>query len=231
MAGERNGRQGYYARKLSGERLRRCYEVAPPRARAYLEAEIAFIDQSAPPEGRILELGCGYGRVLRPLAAPGRALFGIDTSIESLALGRTFLRGAGGARLACMDAARLGFPGGVFDLVVCAQNGISAFHVDQTALVEEAARVTRPGGRALFSSYSDRFWEGRIEWFRAQAAHGLVGEIDEEATGDGVIVCRDGLRLGTVGPSAFRALAASLGLRARIEEVARSSLFCIIAVG
>jgi len=129
-----------------------------------------------------------------------------------------------------MDAAGLGFLDRTFDLTVSAQNGIAAFHVDRRALVREAVRVTRPGGRVLFSSYAERFWEGRLEWFRAQAARGLVGAIDEEATRNGVIACKDGLRLETVGADAFRDLVSPLGLPVRIEEVASSSLFCIISV-
>ena len=49
-----------------------------------------------------------------------------------------------------------------------------------------------PGGRALFSSYSPKFWEHRLSWFREQADKGLLGAIDEEKTRDGLIVCRDG---------------------------------------
>ena len=52
-----------------------------------------------------------------------------------------------------MDAAALGFRDRVFDVVVCIQNGISAFKVDRRALIAEAIRVTRPGGSVLFSSY------------------------------------------------------------------------------
>ena len=32
----------YYSDRLNAERLRRCYEVAPPRVQRYLEAEIGF---------------------------------------------------------------------------------------------------------------------------------------------------------------------------------------------
>ena len=83
-------------------------------------------------------------------------------------------------------------PGGVFDLTICIQNGISAFRVDKQRLLAEAVRVTKSGGTVFFSSYSSRFWAARLEWFEIQAAHGLVGEIDYRATGDGVIICKDG---------------------------------------
>ena len=46
-----------------------------------------------------------------------------------------------------------------------------------------AVDVTRPGGRVLFSSYAEAFWDHRLAWFRLQAREGLLGEIDEAATG------------------------------------------------
>ena len=222
---------GYYARKLSGERLRQCYEIASPRVRRYLEAEIDFVLGMVGPRSQILELGCGYGRVLRALAGKAGRAVGVDTAYESLLLAREVLAGAGRWYLAWMDAAELGLPDGAFDLVACVQNGIEAFRVDQKALIREAVRVTRPGGRVLFSTYSQRFWDARLEWFRAQAAASLVGAIDEEATGNGVIVCKDGFRSGTVSPEAFLSLTADLGMAVTVTEVEASSLFCEIRVG
>jgi 2-polyprenyl-6-hydroxyphenyl methylase/3-demethylubiquinone-9 3-methyltransferase len=129
-----------------------------------------------------------------------------------------------------MDAAAPAFRDDTFDAVVCIQNGICAFGVDRTRLVREAVRVTRPGGRVLFSSYSDRFWPHRLEWFRRQAEWRLIGEIDEEATGDGVIVCRDGLRLERMRPEDFRAICKTIGIDPLITEVDGSSLFCELTV-
>jgi 2-polyprenyl-6-hydroxyphenyl methylase/3-demethylubiquinone-9 3-methyltransferase len=178
----------------------------------------------------VLELGCGYGRVLRGLARSAVALTGVDTSVPSLALAKADLSDLRAVHLLAMDAARLGFQGMTFDLTLCIQNGISAFGVDRVQLLREAIRVTRPGGRVLFSSYAAGFWEERLGWFRLQALHGLIGEIDEAATGNGVIVCKDGFRASTVGPDEFALLARSLDVEARIEEVGGSSLFCEIIV-
>ncbi len=83
----------------------------------------------------------------------------------------------------------------------------------------------------LFSSYSDRFWKARLEWFELQAEHGLIGEIDWELTRDGLIVCKDGFEAATVGPAEFRILASCLaGVQPVIEEVDDSSIFCEIRV-
>jgi len=35
--------EGYYTQKLSGKHLQLCYEIAPPRVKRYLEAEIEFV--------------------------------------------------------------------------------------------------------------------------------------------------------------------------------------------
>lgn len=221
---------GYYSERLSAERLRRCYEIAPPRVRQYLDAEIRYVADRVQPSNAVLELGCGYGRVLKELASGGRMLVGIDTSYASLQLARDYLRERSDCRLVLMDAAALGFRDRVFDVVVCIQNGISAFKVDRRALVAESIRVTRPGGRVLLSSYSDKFWDDRLEWFRLQAEHGLLGEIDWEATGDGVIVCRDGFKATTIRRDDFVSLMSTFDIQWRIREVDESSLFCEIAV-
>ena len=216
---------GYYDEKLAAERLKKCYAIAPPAARVYLEAEIIFVLSRIGRGERVLELGCGYGRVLARLANGRREIFGIDTSLASVCLAREELRGARHVRLAVMNALRLGFPPGAFDRVICIQNGISAFHVDPEPLLREALRVTRPGGSALFSSYAERFWEARLAWFEAQAAHGLLGEIDREATGGGVIVCKDGFRATTFRPRDFERLGRAAGVAPCIAEMDGSSIF------
>ena len=221
---------GYYDDKLAAERLLKCYEIAPPATQAYLEGEIRFVLSRIRPGERVLELGCGYGRVLARLHPHAGSVIGVDTSRASLALARRQLAHAENCHLAAMNALSLAFPDHAFDRVMCIQNGISAFHVDPECLLREAVRVTRPGGSALFSSYADSFWEDRLEWFEAQAAHGLLGEIDRQATRDGVIVCKDGFRATTYRRDDFVSLARAIHIEPVITEVAGSSLFCEVVV-
>lgn len=168
--------------------------------------------------------------MLKELAPACGSLVGIDTSMATLRMARSYLAGAANVGLTAMDAVRPAFPRGSFDLVFCIQNGVSAFHVDRRALFESAAGVARRGGRVLFSSYAAEFWEDRLAWFRIQAAHGLVGELDERATGNGVIVCRDGFAATTASPAEMRALARGLGSDAAVETVGGSSVFCEITL-
>jgi 2-polyprenyl-6-hydroxyphenyl methylase/3-demethylubiquinone-9 3-methyltransferase len=245
-----DGGAGYYSRNLSAERLQLCYEVASPAVRRYLEAEIEHLEARLPTGARVLELGCGYGRVLERLVQGGARpalLVGIDLSLSSLLWGcacgpgrRTGSlseRSRGGRAaaekdhlLATMDAVRLGLADNSFDVVACLQNGISAFRVDHLSLLVEAMRVTRPGGKVLLSTYAEAFWEHRLEWFRVQAAHGLVGEIDEDATFPGTIVCRDGFRATTPGPADLLEIASRARACATVTEVAGSSVFLEVDV-
>ena len=216
----------YYTARLFAARLRACYEVAPPRVKAYLAAEIEFVLQRTSSRMAVLELGCGYGRVLRRLLPRVQKLVGIDTSVSSLRMAAESVGPKESLHLVAMDAAHMGFADHTFDLTICIQNGISAFGVDQGQLLAEAVRVTRSGGVVLFSSYADAFWEERLRWFEIQAEHELVGEIDYQATGNGVIVCKDGFRATTVTPARFRSLAATLGFAPNILEVDGSSVWC-----
>lgn len=127
-----------------------------------------------------------------------------------------------------MDAVHVGFPDHIFDLTICIQNGICAFGVDQPQLFREALRVTRSGGLVLFSSYTAQFWPHRLQWFETQSAHHLIGEIDHQAAGNGVIVCNDGFRATTADRTTFQRIGAGLGVTPRITEVDGSSLFCEI---
>jgi len=222
--------RGYYVGKLSGERLRRCYDIASERVKRYLEAEVDFVLSRLERNHAVLELGCGYGRVTFQLAEVARRVVGIDTATESLALARQIA----GSRSPCefqeMDALELAFDTSEFDRVVCVQNGICAFGGDQQVLLREALRVTRPGGRILFSTYSERFWPDRLEWFEAQATAGLVGAIDYARTGNGTIACKDGFHSGMVSPEAFRSLGKRLGVQTEVTEVDESSVFCEFVV-
>ena len=221
---------GYYDKSLSAERLKRVYDIAPPRTKQYLKAELAHVLKTIRPDHIILELGCGYGRALIRFAEQAAVAVGIDTALQSLKYGDNLYRNASNCQFVCADATLLPFRDRIFDRVICIQNGISAFNRDPVALIRESLRVTKPDGIALFSSYSEKFWKHRLEWFEAQSAAGLLGPIDYEKTHDGNIVCTDGFTATTFTPEKFLSLASQFDVSAKIEEVDESSVFCELEV-
>jgi len=218
----------YYSKKLSAERLQRVYDIASPRVRQYFRSEIDYVLGKINPGDIVLDLGCGYGRIIPDLAKIARSVSGIDNSLESLHYGRQMLKDISNCHLLCMNAVQLGFHDDTFDLTICIQNGISAFHVNPKDLIRETTRITKPNGTILFSTYSEKFWSDRLEWFEMQSREGLLGEIDFDKTGDGNIVCKDGFTATTITRAQFAEFMQGFNVTRKLHEVDDSTLFCEI---
>lgn len=218
----------YYSKKLSSNLLKQCYDIAPGRVQRYLESETDYVLEHINRSDIVLELGCGYGRVLERLIPHSSKIIGVDTSSESLELAREYTNHHTNCYLMQATAEKLPFLDRSVDKVVCIQNGISAFKIEPLILMQECIRVTKSGGVCMFSSYSDKFWNHRLEWFKIQANSGLIGEIDWRNTKDGIISCKDGFRATTITSDDFNDLVAQLGAESTITEVDESSIFCKI---
>ena len=219
----------YYKEILAAENLKKCYDIAPIRINQYLDAEINFVLEKISRNDVVLELGCGYGRVLSELAGKAKKVIGIDNSPSSIMLGKQLFGNINNCSFELMNAIELYFADSIFDVVVCIQNGISAFHIDKRKLIHEAIRVTKPGGLVLFSSYSEKFWEQRLKWFVLQSNAGLLGEIDFEKSKDGNIICKDGFSSSTINEETFRNLMSGFqNIDFNVKEIDESSLFCEI---
>ncbi|MCK9617802.1 MAG: methyltransferase domain-containing protein [Lentimicrobiaceae bacterium] len=216
----------YYSEKLNSNKLQRCYEVAPERVKQFLEEEIGFVLERIDENDIVLDLGCGYGRVSVRLSEKAKQVVGVDVSEENIKLANKQYKLNESIDYLVMDASDLKFVDNFFDVTICIQNGVSAFKIDPKRLISEALRVTKKKGVVLISSYSEQFWNERIEWFQIQAAEGLIGEIDYNLTRKGTIVCKDGFRAITFTKNDFTELATHFDADTEIYEVDNSSVFC-----
>lgn len=217
----------YYAQKLNASNLYRVYETGIDSVRQYLDAEIDFVRRGLRGDERVLELGAGYGRIMKELAPFAASVTGIDISEESVAFGREYLAETPNCRIETMDVHTMTFDA-EFDVALCLQNALSAMKGDAADTVARCVKALVPGGTLYCSSYSAKFWEHRLAWFREQAGKGLLGAIDDEKTRDGLIVCRDGFVARTFSPDDLDALGRASGHPYRVEEVDESSVFLVI---
>jgi SAM-dependent methyltransferase len=221
-------KRNFYAKHLSALKLKQCYEIGSPRIQQYLEAEIQFVLSQIHPSDVVLELGCGYGRVLARIAKIAKKVFGIDNSKNNLSLADSYLEDQSNITLQFMDTKNLKFPNDFFHKVIAIQNGLSAFKINPEVLINEALRVTKKKGLLILSSYTEQFWEERLQWFIDQSNAGLLGEIDWEKTGDGIIKCKGGFIATSFYKRDFENLLSKLNLRGEILEIDDSCVFCVI---
>lgn len=107
---------------------------------------------------RVLEIGAGAAQGGRALARAGARVVSTDLSTGMLAQAQAIDARLGSALpLACCDGARLPFAAESFDIVFTAY-GVIPFVADSAAVMREAARVLRPGGRFVFSTSHPIRW-------------------------------------------------------------------------
>ena len=220
-------KENYYDQSLNAQKLYRVYQSKYPRVLQYLEAEISYVRNHLQGSERILELGAGYGRIMKELAPFCKSIVGIDISEDNVKFGRVYLKEVGNAELIVMDAHRLRFED-TFDMVLCLQNGLSAMEIEPMGYIQEIVQLLSAGGKAFFSSYSPDFWEYRVAWFQEQAEKGLLGELDLEKTKDGVIICKDGFCSTTYSAKEMEMTGRASGYKYQVMEVDKSSIFLVV---
>lgn len=216
----------YYNEKLNAQKLFQVYETQIPRIKQYLQKEIDFVKENLLKSERVLELGAGYGRIVKELATYCGSILGMDISKENVLLGKEYLKDTLNGSMVEMDVQQMEFSE-AFDVILCLQNGLSAMGVD-TIVLQKILETLEPEGRAYFSSYSAKFWNERVKWFEEQAFKGLLGELDYSKTKDGVIICKDGFKAMTHSPEDFQKIGEMSGYPYEVVEVDESSLFLII---
>lgn len=102
-------------------------------------------------EGPILELGCGTGRVMLPLAEAGHTVVGVDSSEPMLAVARERLKGLPTSVVAGDMAAIEAIPGGPFGMIIASLN--SLMHLtepeQQQMAITSAYRSLAASGRLV----------------------------------------------------------------------------------
>lgn len=194
----------------------------------YHRKRVAVIRAWAPPGGKVLDVGCGTGALLKR-CAPHFAVYGVDPSGGML---RVLAGPSPDVPLAAADGSRLPFRDGVFHLAYC----VAVLHhvIDPSAVKEtlaEMVRVTAPGGHVLVWDHNPRnpYWPYLMK--RVPQDHGderLVPEAEIfdglEAAGAAIV---SSAQLGLVPDFAPRSLVGVFaGLEKLVEAVPGARRLC-----
>ena len=118
---------------------------------------------------RVLDVGCGTGRLALALAERGAKVWGVDSSEEMLAQARTIAGRRVGLKLGRAEA--LPFKDGWFERVVLR---LVVHLVDRERAFGEVARVVAPGGRVVCATFT----QDHFEWFWLTSIFPEVAELD-----------------------------------------------------
>jgi len=142
-----------------------------------IEREL-ILEMAGPLEGRhVLDVGCGDGAYSLAAAEAGASVTGVDTSPEMLEAAQKRAKEQG-LRVALQvgDARSLPFSDGTFDVVLAVT--VLCFIEEADGVVDEMARVVRPGGRIVVGELSRwsvwaalrrlRGWLGARTWRAAR---------------------------------------------------------------
>jgi SAM-dependent methyltransferase len=109
---------------------------------------------------RVLDVGCGAGTDLARFARGGALTTGVDVSASAIDLARRNFEQQGlRGEFREADGEQLPFDDETFDLVFA--HGVVQYTPNGHRLIDEARRVLKPGGTAIFQVYN------RISWLNA----------------------------------------------------------------
>jgi len=127
----------------------RVYDTLRPTDAAWWDAFEALVQLGDLRGRRVLDVGCGTGRLAAALAQEARAkVWGVDASDEMVAVARETVPTGVGIRLA--EAEDLPFRDGWFDRVTMS---LVLHLVDRPRALAEARRVVGVGGRLAISTF------------------------------------------------------------------------------
>jgi ubiquinone/menaquinone biosynthesis C-methylase UbiE/uncharacterized protein YbaR (Trm112 family) len=139
------------------------------RALSIAEIPMTLARLASRPADVVVEIGCGTGRVTRPLSTRCGEVWALDHSVDSLRRAREKV-GDGRVRFVQADAGYLPLRNGAADRALSCQ---MLEHLPSAALreraVTEAARVLKPGGKFVISAY----WHSPLTrlWGEKQGHH------------------------------------------------------------
>jgi SAM-dependent methyltransferase len=200
--GERRGRRSSPVTSPSALPWWRVFFESPHSLRlAFFPTEHVTAHQVAALQGllspwrprRVLDLCCGRGRHLVPLARRGHPMVGLDASSfmvdEALAAVRQAQVSAGIVR---GEAQRLPFVEGAFDVVLCLFNSFGYLQPDDEneQVLHEVVRCLEPGGRFLLDTRNRNFQFSHLpfsEIVSLEEGGAVWLECNRDASGDRLI--------------------------------------------
>ena len=171
----------------SAEEYSRKYDEDSPAGyalRVRQQRVLELFDQAG---GKVLDVGCGPGLMMRPILERGCSFWGVDPSPRMIGIARKLCKQNERVQFSSGDAMHLEFPDGLFDAVLCM--GVIDALRDRRQAIREMLRVLKPGGTLIVSFtnlYSPYSWWKLYVFYPAVAAWRRINKASTERKEQGL---------------------------------------------
>ena len=153
----------------------------PPAIRAFMQAEVSFLNDIAAESTSVIDVGCGTGRHLTMLRDRLRLGVGVDYEQSYIVEARR-RAGAGRLHFVVGDASAIPIRAS-FDAATCLTNTWGTMS-DKIGVLREMRRLAPKGASRFLSVYAEASIPARREWYR-RFGHAVVDESEEYLLTDG----------------------------------------------
>lgn len=131
-------------------------EHSEGEVRTFLRAEIRYLKTHLKKDARVLDVGCGYGRVLKLLQKGSWELWGMDNSSSELRQAKQYIGRAPNIHLVLGDVRKTGFSQEFFDVAYVTGNTFGNLGRSKVPILKELTRIVRKGGSIIVTTYNEK---------------------------------------------------------------------------
>jgi 2-polyprenyl-6-hydroxyphenyl methylase/3-demethylubiquinone-9 3-methyltransferase len=141
-------------------------ENPPEGYKKAFDKEEEFLLENVPKDTIVLDVGCGFGRVMKLLAPQAKKIIGIDNDKKAIEDAKKYLKGFDNIEVFFEDAEKMHFEDKSFGVVLCVGATPVNFGETKKKIYSEIRRVLKNKGLFLTSVYNENALEDRLITYR-----------------------------------------------------------------
>jgi len=157
----------------------------PAPIQEFLDEELRFLKNHIQDHRDILEIGCGYGRLIKELAPKARAIAGVDYSHTLLEKARQELRNHHNVALYLQHAEEF-MPKSKFDYVICMDATFGNMPGIEQQVLHNMYDACKSSGEVILSVFSEQARDAQIANYKRIGLTGITDLGNAITTAEGM---------------------------------------------
>ena len=142
--------------------------------RDFFYGDIECIKRFVKPGRNVLEVGCGYGRLLFPLSEKSSKVVGIDFSKKELSQAKRNFRKIKNVKFYYMNATKIHFGKLKFDYVLLMNNALGNMPGIEKKVIGQMIKAAKNGGRIFIRVFSEKAKTAQLKNYKKLGMKGII---------------------------------------------------------